>query len=901
MSEQLELSPKKKLLLIDGNSVAFRAFFALHSQLDRFTNHDGLHTNAIYAFKTMLDHVIKAVHPDKALVAFDAGKTTFRTAKYSDYKGGRSKTPEELSEQMPYLRELLTGYGIKSYDLKDWEADDIIGTLAREGEAEDYQVIIVTGDRDLTQLTTDKTTVAITQKGVSEIEYYTPAHVQEKFGLTPTQIIDMKGLTGDTSDNYPGVTKVGEKTAIKLLTQFETVEGVYEHLDDIKQSKMKDHLIEDHDQAVMSKDLATIRTNAPLAVHLADIDYTGPDLDKLISFYKQMDFNNFLKQLQNAGLSLDLGDETPEQTLKDISCTELTAHNLDLLANFTDEVSFILEMPDENYHLSTFAGVVVTDGKQTLVSREIDLLQTAEFKALLENDQIKKNVFNAKAQYVGLNRLGVKLAGIDFDLLLVSYLLDTNDNSNDLGSLAQQHGYVEVETDEAVYGKGAKRGLPDDDTVFFNHLARKALAIQNLHDDLFKELATNEQTDLYRNIELPLTLVLADMEIAGVRVDTDQLIAMREKFKEQLATLQQTIYQEAGEEFNINSTKQLGVILFEKMKLPVIKKTKTGYSTSVDVLEQLASQVPIVENILAYRGLAKLQSTYIEGLLKVVHSRDQKVHTRYLQTLTQTGRLSSVDPNLQNIPIQTQQGREIRKAFVPSHEGWQIFSSDYSQVELRVLAHITGDANLQEAFREDEDIHAATARRIFGLTSNDEVTPLMRRQAKATNFGIVYGISDYGLSQNLGISRQEAKQFIETYFREYPDVKKYTEDVVTQAQKDGYVETITHRRRYLPDINAKSFNQRSFAARTAMNTPIQGSAADIIKIAMINMQKALKDAGLKATMLLQIHDELVFEAPLEEIPKLEQLVPSVMDSAVKLAIPLKVESAHGDSWYDAKG
>ena len=900
MSEQLTLSTNKKLLLIDGNSVAFRAFFALHQQLDRFTNHDGLHTNAIYAFKTMLDKVVKAVNPDKALVAFDAGKTTFRTGKFADYKGGRSKTPEELSEQMPYLRDLLTGYGIKSYELKDWEADDIIGTMAREGEQDGYQVIIVTGDRDLTQLATDQTTVAITQKGVSEIEYYTPAHVEDKYGLTPKQIIDMKGLTGDTSDNYPGVNKVGEKTAIKLLTQFESVEGVYEHLDDIKQSKMKDHLIEDHDQAILSKDLATIRTNAPIAIHLDDIDYKGPDIDKLIAFYQQMDFKNFLKQLQNAGLFLDLGDDETEPKLKPVSWTELTSHNLSLIKNFTTEVSLILEMPDDNYHLSTFAGFVLTDGKQTVVSREVDLLQTPAVKALLENTQIEKNVFNAKAQYVGLHRLSVALTGVDFDLLLVSYLLDTNDNSNDLGSLAQQHGYDQVETDETVYGKGAKRGIPDDDTKFFDHLTRKALAIQNLHEDLFKELDKNEQRDLYVNIELPLTFVLADMEIAGVYVDTDQLTNMREKFKEQLSTLKQAIYNEAGEEFNINSTKQLGEILFEKMKLPVIKKTKTGYSTSVDVLEQLAAQAPIVENILAYRGLSKLQSTYIEGLLKVVHSRDHKVHTRYLQTLTQTGRLSSVDPNLQNIPIQTQQGREIRKAFVPSHEGWEIFSSDYSQVELRVLAHITGDANLQEAFREDEDIHAATARRIFGLTSNDEVTPLMRRQAKATNFGIVYGISDYGLSQNLGISRPQAKQFIDTYFREYPDVKKYTEDIVEQAKQQGYVETITHRRRYLPDINAKSFNRRSFAARTAMNTPIQGSAADIIKIAMIKMQRALVDAGLKATMLLQIHDELVFEAPKEEIPTLEKLVPSVMDSAVKLDIPLKVESAHGATWYEAK-
>lgn len=886
----------KQLLLIDGNSVAFRAFFALHSQLDKFTNKNGLHTTAIYGFNLMLDHVLKVVKPDAALVAFDAGKTTFRTEMFADYKGGRSKTPPELSEQMPYLKQLVTAYGIKNYELVNYEADDIIGTLAKEASDNGYNTTIVTGDRDLTQLATDQITVSVTHKGVTEVEHYTPEHVLEKFDLTPNQIVDMKGLMGDTSDNYPGVTKVGEKTAIKLLKEYGSVENLYEHVDELKPSKMKEHLIEDHDQALMSKKLARINQSAPLEISLAELTYQGPQTDELVKFYQEMNFQSFLSKMnvEQTELSLD----TPVD--KAIDYTVLTADNLELVKKLGKSVVFYLEMPDANYHISPFAGFVIGHGDQWLVSRDVELLQQPGLTKLLASTEIKKNVFNAKAMIVGLNRLGVQLNNVDFDLLLVSYLLNTNDNSDDLGLVAHEHGYEDIEADEIIYGKGVKRAIPDDDEKLFTHLAKKARAIDLLATQLFDELEENEQTPLYTDIELPLTNVLAQMEIMGIKVDTDRLSAMGSQLIERLSEIEQTIYQEAGQEFNIKSTKQLGEILFEQMKLPVIKKTKTGYSTAVDVLEKLRDQAPIVDNILKYRQIAKLQSTYIEGLLKVVHSSDQKIHTRYLQTLTQTGRLSSVDPNLQNIPIRLEEGRKIRQSFVPSHPDWEIFSSDYSQIELRVLAHVTGDENLQEAFLEDQDIHASTARRIFKLGPDAKIDRNLRRQAKAVNFGIVYGISDYGLSQNIGITRKQAKTFIDTYFEEYPGVKKYINNVVKEAKKTGYVETLTHRRRYLPDINADNFNKRSFAERTAMNTPIQGSAADIIKIAMIGMQTALKENGLKAKMLLQIHDELVFEAPKEEIPILEKLVPSVMDSAVKLDVPLKVESAHGATWYDAK-
>ena len=883
----------KQLLLIDGNSIVFRAFFAMHNQIDKFTNKDGLHTAAIYGFKLMLDHVLDKFHPDAALVAFDAGKVTFRTKMYDDYKGGRNKTPDELTEQFPYVRELVEACGLHSYELKNYEADDIIGTLAKEGDEAGYETLIVTGDRDLTQLASDHTTVAVTHKGVTDTEHYTPAHVEEKLGITPRQIIDMKALMGDSSDNYPGVTKIGEKTAIKLVKQFGSVENLYDHIDDLKKSKMKEHLVEDEEIARQCKTLATILQDAPLEISLDDIAYRGEQTEKLVAFYQQMGFKSFLAKM-------DLAPEEGADDSAPVKYTELTADNLAAVDQLKGELSFYLEMPDANYHTSPFAGFVIGDGTTWLVSRDAELLKQDRLKKLLESPAVAKNVFNAKAQIVGLHRLGIDLRNVDFDLLLASYLLNTNDNSNDLGQVALEHDYHEVATDEEVYGKGAKRAIPDDDQTFYTHLAQKARAINDLRDSLFKKLDDNQQTPLYTEIEVPLTRVLAAMEITGIKVNAQTLKDMGSKLTERLADIEDQIYAAAGEEFNINSTKQLGHILFEKLKLPVIKKTKTGYSTAVDVLEKLADQAPIVEDILQYRQIAKLQSTYITGLLKVIHSSDQKIHTRYLQTLTQTGRLSSVDPNLQNIPIRLPEGRLIRKAFVPSHEGWQIFSSDYSQVELRVLAHITSDKNLQEDFKNGEDIHASTARRIFHLPADAEIDRNMRRRAKAVNFGIVYGISDYGLAQRIHVSRSQAHEFIQNYFKEFPGVKKYIDDTIAFAREHGYVETITHRRRYLPDIHAKSFSQRSFAERTAMNTPIQGSAADIIKIAMIRMKEEIKQRQLQARMLLQIHDELVFEAPAEEIPVLQKLVPQVMDSAVQLNVPLKVESKVGNTWYDLK-
>lgn len=896
---------EKKLLLIDGNSLTYKAFFALYTSMDRFTSPDGLHTSAVYGFNRMLNDILADIKPTTVLAAFDAGKKTFRTKMYSDYKAGRAKMPDELREQFPYVMDLLKARGIKTYELKDYEADDIIGTTAKIAEKEGYHVDIITGDRDLTQLCSEKTTVKVSKKGVSDLEDYTPTYVKKNMGINPEQIIDIKGLQGDTSDNYPGVEKVGPKTAIKLIKQYGTVQGLYDHIDEITAKKLKEHLVNDEKQAFLSKKLATIDTNAPIDIKLADLIYKGPQEPELSDFYKKMGFKSFLNSSNNADNQLG----TSKIELPEVEFTELSKENLDEVNSLGNEITFNLETINPNYHTAEQLGFVIGNGKKWFVSRDMSLLSDKRIKQILENSEINKNIFDTKAQIVGLHRNEIGFQGVDFDMLLVSYLINTLNNEDDIGEVANRHGYFGVLSDEEVYGKGKSLQIPDNHELF-EHMVRKALAISTLKKQMLEKLKEHQQADLYRDLELPLARVLSAMEIQGISVNQDKLEELKSKFTERVSEYKQKIYQEAGEEFNIGSPKQLGIVLFEKMGLPVIKKTKTGYSTAVDVLEQLAPDHPIIENILNYRQLTKLISTYLDGI-KADIADDGKVHTRYLQTLTQTGRLSSVDPNLQNIPVRTEEGRKVREAFVPNHKGWKLFSSDYSQIELRVLAAISGDKNMREAFESGEDIHAATARRIFELDKDAVITPTLRRQAKAVNFGIVYGISSFGLAHNTGISNGDAKRFIDKYFNEYPGVKQYMEDSVKFAKEHGYVETISHRRRYIPEIQSKRFQQRQFAERIAMNSPIQGSAADIIKAAMIEMQSVLKEKGLQAKILLQIHDELIFEAPETEIPVLEKLVPQVMDSIMKtdkllsnstvdFNVPLKVESHSGSDWYNIK-
>lgn len=884
----------KKLLLIDGNSVAFRAFYALYRQLESFKNPEGLHTNAIYAFKNMLDVLLKDVKPTHVLVAFDAGKVTFRNKMYDGYKGGRQKTPEELLEQLPYIQEMLHDLGIKTYELKNYEADDIIGTFVNLGEKADFKVTVVTGDRDLTQLTSNKTTVMVTKHGVSDLEAYTPEHMKKINGVTPTEFIDMKALMGDNSDNYPGVTKIGPKTASNLIQKYGSIENLYDHIDDMKKSKRKENLIKDKDKAFLAKKLATIDRNAPVTIGLKDVKCKPVDYKKLRQFYEQMNFRKFLGELNASGEGQD-GAEVEK-----VKYTELDQSNAKKISvKENDTVSFYLGMLGDNYHLADFVGFALKINEQVYVSRDVSLLQENNLKHLLEDAEINKNVFDLKRTTVGLNRIDVHAHGLNYDMLLASYLINNENNSNDVGEVCHLYGDYSVKTDLEVYGKGKSEHVPSDDKVLYNHLASKVVAIEKLKPLLLKKLKEHEQDDLFENIEIPTARVLSTMEISGIKVEASTLIQLQNEFAVRLKELEDKIYQQAGERFNLNSPKQLGHILFDKLGLPPLKKTKTGYSTSVEVLNQLRNQSPIVGEILDYRQIAKIQSTYVKGLLDVIQP-DGRVHTRYLQTLTATGRLSSVDPNLQNIPTRTDEGKQIRKAFVPTEKDGYILSCDYSQIELRVLSQISGDEHMQEAFNTGYDIHSHTAMKIFHLDSPKDVTPLMRRRAKTVNFGIVYGISDYGLSKRLNISRKQAKEFIAEYFTQYPQVKDYMDKAVQVARDKGYAETIMHRRRYLPDIHSKNHNVRAFAERTAINSPIQGSAADIIKIAMINMQKKLDELHLKTKMVIQVHDELIFDVPKDELETVKKIVPEVMQSAVKLDVPLVADTGWGHNWYDAK-
>ncbi|MGD6943496.1 DNA polymerase I [Cytobacillus gottheilii] len=876
---------KNKLVLIDGNSIAYRAFFAL----PLLNNDKGVHTNAIYGFTMMLTRILEDEKPSHILVAFDAGKTTFRHQTFSEYKGGRQKTPPELSEQFPFIRELLDRYSISRYELENYEADDIIGTLSLQAEKEGFEVKVISGDKDLTQLSSENTTVAITKKGITEIEEYTPAHIEEKYGITADRIIDMKGLMGDSSDNIPGVPGVGEKTALKLLKEFGTLEDLLKSIDQVSGAKLKEKLEQHKDQAIMSKQLATITREAPVEVSLQDLHYKGYELDQVKSLYKELGFNSLLDKLGVAD------EDAEEESLAEISYTIVEKIEQEML---TDHSAFYVEILEDNYHYADITGFsIVNESGSYFISKEA-ALQSELFKKWAEDPDKKKTVYDAKRSEVSLRHHGIHLKGVDFDLLLATYIIDPSETIEDVASVAKKHGYSAIQSDEIFYGKGAKRKVPETEQLA-EHLVRKALVLDSLKNQLIDELEENKQSDLFYNLEMPLSLILADMESFGIQVDLNRLKEMGKEIILKLDEIEKNIFALAGEAFNINSPKQLGVILFDKLGLPVIKKTKTGYSTSADVLEKLEADHEIIREILHYRQLGKLQSTYIEGLLKVVNNESEKVHTRFNQALTQTGRLSSTDPNLQNIPIRLEEGRKIRQAFIPSEQDWVIFAADYSQIELRVLAHIADDEKLISAFREDLDIHTKTAMEVFHVEAED-VTSNMRRHAKAVNFGIVYGISDYGLSQSLGITRKEAGQFIERYLESYPGVKQYMEDIVYDAKQKGFVTTLLQRRRYLPEITSRNFNLRSFAERTAMNTPIQGSAADIIKKAMIDMAARLEKENAKSRLLLQVHDELIFEAPKDEIELLSKIVPEVMENTVELKVPLKVDFSFGPTWFDAK-
>ncbi|WP_416151470.1 DNA polymerase I [Salipaludibacillus sp. HK11] len=874
----------KKLVLVDGNSIAYRAFFAL----PLLNNDKGVYTNAVYGFTTMILKILEDDAPTHMLVAFDAGKTTFRHDTYKEYKGKREKTPPELAEQLPLMRDLLKAFNIPYFEVENYEADDIIGTLSEKvANKEEYDVKVYTGDKDLLQLVTKNVKVALTRKGISNVDTYDLATVDEKYGITPIQIIDMKGLMGDSSDNIPGVPGVGEKTALKLLKQYGTVEGVFEAIDDIS-GKLKEKLEANHQQALMSKQLATIMLDAPVALTLEDLTLGEPHQEELTGLFRELEFASLLERIGT-------DEESIEEEIEDLDihiADEVTESMLETPA------ALVVEAIDENYHQAEIVGLSIANSNGLFFIPTEVAVKSDMFKQWAADTSKQKYIFNAKRAVVSLGWQDVILDGVSFDIQIASYLIDPAANSHEMADIAKRKLSLKVQADEVMYGKGKKRHIPEEH-VLAQHIARKAAAILDLKDELDKELTENRQQELFENLEMPLSIILGRMEMNGVSIDQAELKDMGESLVQRLEEMEQKIHDLAGIEFNINSPKQLGEVLFEKLHLPVIKKTKTGYSTSADILEKLKDEHEMIPMILHYRQLGKLNSTYIEGLLKVVHKKTGKIHTIFNQALTQTGRLSSTEPNLQNIPIRLEEGRKIRHAFRAEEKNSVIFAADYSQIELRVLAHISQDDNLKQAFIDDMDVHKKTAMDVFGV-EEDDVTDQMRRTAKAVNFGIVYGISDYGLSQNLGISRKKAKTFIERYFESYPGVKDYMENVVDEAREKGYVTTMLNRRRYLPELTSRNFNLRSFAERTAMNTPIQGSAADIIKKAMVDMATALETEKMDSKLILQVHDELILEVPENELEKIKELVPRVMQDAVKLDVPLIADAAFGDTWYDAK-
>lgn len=877
-----------KIILLDGNSLSYRAFYAMPA----LKNKKGLYTNSVYGFTLMLERILEDTKPKYALVAFDKGKETFRHKSYEAYKGTRDKTPTELVEQFGYVRELIESYGIKYEEHLDYEADDIIGSYAKIAEKAGLEVIIVSGDKDLTQLASDNITVYYTKRGVTEIDYYTPEFINEKYGLTPQQIVDMKGLMGDKSDNIPGIPGVGEKTAIKLLTEYETVENVLENIDNISGKKLKERLTEGKEDAILSKKLATIFTDVPVNNKIEDLTFKE-DREKKKELFEKLEFVSFLRKLSKENSVADESEtETEEEKIeKDI---EIQIADKDTKLNFKKS-SLHIECYTEDYQNSDVLGVSVYVGDTAYIFSEenffdnkyaIEYLQSQEEKTVYD---IKKIIYIAKKN-------NKKINGDVFDIKIANYLIDVTSKSEIDKIVFNYLGEI-ISSNEEIYGKGAKRSLPTQE-VLNSYIAKIAASILEVKPLMIKSLEEENMLDLYKNIEIKVARVLANMEFEGIYVSKKALDEMSHEFDERIKVLEGSIYTLAGSEFNIASPKQLGVVLFEDLGLPVVKKTKTGYSTAVEVLEQLQYKHDIIPLIMEYRTLTKLNSTYAKGLVKDI-TREGKIHTRYEQTLTQTGRLSSVNPNLQNIPTRIEEGKKIRKAFIPASNDRVILSIDYSQIELRVLAHIAQDKGMIDAFKHDVDIHTKTASDVNGVPL-DEVTPTMRREAKAVNFGIVYGISDFGLSNNLGITRKRAKEFIEKYLETFKGVDKYMTDIVKFAKEHGYVETLYNRRRSLPEINAKNKIIANLNARIAMNTPIQGTAADIIKIAMISAYNYIEESKVDAKLLLQVHDELIFDVSKDILEEFTDKMVAIMEEAANLDVKLKAEASSGPSWYEAK-
>lgn len=877
--KQEQNGKQKRFLVLDGSSLIFRAFYALPGLSDSH----GQPTGAIFGFSNMLTKLMAEQQPDLMVLAFDKSRHTFRTERYAEYKGTRDKTPEELLSQFPLLREFAANMGIPFLEKDNYEADDIIGTLATQAAAKGYDVRVITGDRDALQLVRPNLRVLLTKKGISEIKDYDTAAFEEEYGFEPLKLIDLKGLMGDTSDNIPGVPGVGPKTASKLLLAYGSVENVLAHVGEVSGKKLKENLQTYADQARLSKELATIELHVP-DLAFAEEDYRiQPDMEKMQAFCDDHElravWRNFERLYGPAELALDLDGGENGAAAQDLSydlwdeAAVKTAARAPYLA-----VSGIFSGLAPFASLEGLAVVAGPDAEKAgFVARD-----SAAFPALLqllESDQ--------QAVVFGLKRYdqsGLRGQKAFFDVELAAYLLEPERSKYALSELSQK--YLQEAAPESF----------DDEKA---QAVWEAKAISRLYPLLGAKLEEEKLTHLMDTIELPLVEVLAAMEQNGVYVNRAHLAEKTEEVAGRLQKIEAAIYEMAGHDFNLNSPKQLGVVLFEELGLPVRKKTKTGYSTNAEVLESLRLEHPIVEQILAYRLWSKLKSTYLDGIAGLIRTDTGRVHTNFNQTVTATGRLSSSDPNLQNIPVRTEEGRMIRALFEPG-EGYDcLLSADYSQIELRLLAHMSGDENFIDAFKRGQDIHARTAAEVFGIPL-DEVTPELRRHAKAVNFGIVYGISDFGLARNLHISRKEAGDYISRYFTRYPGVRAFMDKVVAEAHETGYVTTMFGRRRELPAIKSRNFNQRMLAERMAMNTPIQGTAADVIKLAMIAAFRKLREAGVKSRILLQVHDELVLEVKESELETVQAILHEAMEHVVSLSVPLSIDVHWGRNWAEAK-
>lgn len=878
---------KQKLVLVDGHSILNRAFYGVPD----LTNSQGLHTNAIYGFLNILFKILEEEQPEFLVVAFDVHAPTFRHTLYEAYKGTRKKMPDELREQVPVMKTVLKAMGIHTIEKEGLEADDILGTLAKHAEKEGYDVSLVSGDRDLLQIASDTIKIRIpkTKGGKTEVEDYYAKDVEEALQLTPLQFIELKALMGDTADNIPGVPKVGKKTATDLMLQYGSLDNIYEHIEEITKKSIHDSLVENKELAYLSLDLATIRTDSAVEICYDDMKVENLYTDEAYEEFQTLGFKNLLKRFQKDQGKIDL-----LYTILD------TAEEAETFCRQNQKSSMIayqiLGSPDD------IIGMTIAFGKQQILFLECNenLPTHWVLEKLLSWNKQQKNIagFDMKRDYALLDQ-EEELLGTNhlFDVHIAAYLLNPLKNDYQIEDIAQEYLGHSLQSYGQLFGKLSEREAFITQREHYIHFyAAKVQAIYMAKPLLEEKLKETEQYELFRDIEMPLTLVLHHMEKEGVRIKQQQLKDYGESLLERIHELEHSIWQLAGEEFNLNSPKQLGEILFEKLGIPGGKKTKTGYSTAADVLEKLASEFPIVSQLLEYRGLAKLKSTYADGLVNYV-DQEGRIHTTFQQTIAATGRISSTDPNLQNIPMRTEMGRKIRKVFV-AKDGYLLVDADYSQIELRVLASLSGDEQLIEAYKQNADIHTATAAKVFHVAI-DEVTPLMRRNAKAVNFGIVYGISAFGLSQDLDISRKEAAGYIETYFAMYPGIKRYLDSCVENAKKNGYTSTLFGRRRPMPELLSSNFMQRSFGERVAKNAPIQGTAADIIKIAMVQVDRRLRQQKLKSKLILQVHDELLVETAKEEIEMVKEILQQEMKKAASLPVSLEIDLQVGENWYDA--